>query len=215
MCLAALLASITRNSSSWAAGGAVSLHWTAPGDDGLVGQAALYDLRYSTAPITASNFGAAEHVLGLPPPRPPGNTETFSLAGLIAGQKYYFAIKTADEALNWSAISNISTGVAGTSTTATTSGALDFALSQARPDPARESVNWAVTLPRAALVQMEVYDVRGRRVRTLPQHVLAAGEHDARWDLHDDRGVRVPAGIYLLRAVLGHELLVRRVSVLR
>src|SRR5690242_17292972 len=35
---------------------AATLTWTAPGDDANTGQASSYDLRYSTSPITASNF---------------------------------------------------------------------------------------------------------------------------------------------------------------
>src|SRR5512145_8680 len=36
----------------------VTLNWTTPGDDSLTGTAAQFDLRYSTAAITATNFSA-------------------------------------------------------------------------------------------------------------------------------------------------------------
>ncbi len=48
---------------------AVELTWTAPGGDGYEGQAAAYDLRYSTSPITAATFEQAVSVLP-PPPSP-------------------------------------------------------------------------------------------------------------------------------------------------
>jgi hypothetical protein len=50
-----------------------------------------------------------------------------------------------------------------------------------------------------------VFDATGRRVRA-----LAPGS--ATWDLHDDAGARVPAGVYWLRAVplLGTNLPVPR-----
>ena len=37
----------------------VTLAWSAPGDDGFVGVALRYDLRYSLEPITTVNFGQA------------------------------------------------------------------------------------------------------------------------------------------------------------
>ena len=46
----------------------VTLTWNPPGDDGLVGVAALQKIRYSTAPITAGNFGAATPLENPPAP---------------------------------------------------------------------------------------------------------------------------------------------------
>ena len=87
--------------------GKVTLHWTAPGDDADTGRAAAYDLRYSTAPIIDdASFGSATRVSGVPAPQAAGATESFTVTGLVAGSSYYFAIKTVDEAGNWSALSN-------------------------------------------------------------------------------------------------------------
>ncbi len=88
----------------------VTLQWTAPGDDGGIGTSTSYDLRYSTAPINASNFDSATPVAGLPAPSSAGTTESFTVSGLSANTIYYFAIKAEDEAGNVSAISNIPSG---------------------------------------------------------------------------------------------------------
>jgi chitodextrinase len=85
----------------------ISLAWTAPGDDGLVGQAAQYDLRYSTVPITAGNFAAATRWVGTPSPSVSGAADSVMVSGLLPYTLYYFAIKAADEVPNWSAISNV------------------------------------------------------------------------------------------------------------
>jgi lysophospholipase L1-like esterase len=85
----------------------VTLEWTAPGDDGNDGQARSYQLRYSTAPITAGNFNSATPVLNLPQPAPAGSLQSVSVAGLASGVTYYFALKTADEFGNVSALSNV------------------------------------------------------------------------------------------------------------
>ncbi|MBI5266380.1 MAG: fibronectin type III domain-containing protein [candidate division Zixibacteria bacterium] len=85
----------------------VTLTWTAKGDDGGTGTASQYDLRYSTAPITTSNWGTATVVTGLPAPKAAGSTETFTVNGLTSSTTYYFALKVADEVPNWSALSNV------------------------------------------------------------------------------------------------------------
>ncbi len=85
----------------------VILAWTAVGADGAQGQASVYDIRYATAPITSSNWGAATQAQGESAPRPAGQTESFAVGGLTAGRTYYFALKTGDEVPYWSGISNI------------------------------------------------------------------------------------------------------------
>jgi len=82
------------------------LSWTAPGDDGSSGTAAAYDLRYSSSPITSVNFDAATPVSSEPAPLPGGSLQTFVALNLTANTQYYFALKTRDEANNWSGVSN-------------------------------------------------------------------------------------------------------------
>jgi hypothetical protein len=85
----------------------ITLAWTAPGEDSLYGRASQYDLRYSTQLITADNFSQATTAPGMPAPTAPGTQQSYVLAGLTAGTVYYLALKTADGAGNWSAMSNV------------------------------------------------------------------------------------------------------------
>jgi hypothetical protein len=85
----------------------ITLHWTAPGDDGATGTASQYDIRYSAANINDANFASATQVNGEPSPAPAGTAESYTVNGLQPATVYYFAIKTADEVPNWSALSNI------------------------------------------------------------------------------------------------------------
>ena len=85
----------------------VSLSWTTPGDDSLSGTAAQFDLRYSTATITAANFTSATRWNGTPTPAAPGTQQTTTVTGLLPSTTYFFAIRTADEVPNWSGISNV------------------------------------------------------------------------------------------------------------
>lgn len=86
------------------------LSWASPSDTGPEGKATSYDLRYSTATITESNWAAATVATGLPTPANSGTSQNVTLSGLSAGTTYYFAIKSTDASGNTSAFSNIASG---------------------------------------------------------------------------------------------------------
>lgn len=88
---------------------AVTLTWTAPGDDGTIGQATSYNIRYSKSPLTALNFSAATAVSTPPTPATSGSTESFTVTNLQPSTTYFFGLKARDEANNVSGISNIAT----------------------------------------------------------------------------------------------------------
>jgi len=48
-------------------------------------------------------------------------------------------------------------------------------------------------------VRLDVYDVAGRRIRSLVTGVQAAGAHRLSWDGLDDDGFRVRPGAYFAR----------------
>lgn len=85
----------------------LTLTWTAAGDDGASGQAYLCDLRWSTSPITSSNFANATPVSPAPVPVAGGTTQTYQVTGRTALTTYYFALVTRDEAGNASPMSNV------------------------------------------------------------------------------------------------------------
>lgn len=100
-------AAITNLATSNVTATSVGLSWTAVGDDDLDGQAASYDLRYSTSVITSQNFTSATQVTGVPVPGVSGAPQSFTVGGLLSGTTYFFAIKAKDEAGNAGAISNV------------------------------------------------------------------------------------------------------------
>jgi hypothetical protein len=84
----------------------VTLSWTATGDDTSAGRASEYDVRYSGSVINEAGFAGATQATGEPTPKASGQSETFTVTGLSSNTHYYFAIKAADEAGNWSGVSN-------------------------------------------------------------------------------------------------------------
>lgn len=85
----------------------VGLRWTATGDDGNVGRATLYDVRWAPGLITAANFAGANLAAGEPVPGNPGTIEQFAVFPLPASTTLSFALKVIDDDGNASTISNV------------------------------------------------------------------------------------------------------------
>jgi len=90
--------------------GSLGLQWITPGDDGWIGTAAAFDIRYSKHQIDEGNWDVATPLGDPPPPEPGGSVQTCRLSGLDALTSYYVAIKTRDDASNQSALSRIASG---------------------------------------------------------------------------------------------------------
>lgn len=95
----------------------LDLSWTTPGDDGTEGTASSYDIRYSTSAITETNWSSATQLIGEPAPQTSGDTQTWTITSLTPGKTYYFAMKTMDEKVNTSLISNVVSGTTMADTT--------------------------------------------------------------------------------------------------
>jgi hypothetical protein len=69
------------------------------------------------------------------------------------------------------------------------------------PNPFNPRTTVVFSLPAAQTVEAAVFDLAGRRVRTLHQGPLGAGEQRLAWQGLDTAGKRAPAGVYLVRVV--------------
>lgn len=88
------------------------LTWTARGDDGVLGNASVYDVRYRTdAVVTEANWATATRVSDVPPPKPTGETESLIVTVTHTDRNHAFAIRVGDEVTNWSGISNPGLGL--------------------------------------------------------------------------------------------------------
>ena len=76
--------------------------------------------------------------------------------------------------------------------------AVDF-LASPTPNPFRGRATLRFGLAREGDVQLELFDVSGRSVRTLAAGKVAAGEHTLTWDGRDRQGHDVKAGVYFVR----------------
>jgi hypothetical protein len=85
-----------------------------------------------------------------------------------------------------------------------------------RPNPFSDRTLIPFELRSAARVTLEVYDIRGRRVRTLLREELrSGGPHFSSWDGRTDRGTEAFSGIYFYRLAVESTAAVRRLLLLR
>ena len=76
-------------------------------------------------------------------------------------------------------------------------------LRQNLPNPFGTRTSIGFDLVRREQVALRVYDVTGRRVRTLVSGSLESGSHHVEWDGRDDRGGLLEAGLYFCRLDAG------------
>lgn len=83
----------------------LSLNWTASGDDGNMGTAASYQLRWSTSPIDVNNFPFA-NLVATGAPKPAGSLETANIT-VPPQTQVFVALIVIDEQFNQSTLSNV------------------------------------------------------------------------------------------------------------
>ncbi len=71
------------------------------------------------------------------------------------------------------------------------------------PNPFNASTVISYTLREGGSVKLEVYDVLGRRTKTLVDGLQVAGRHEVIWDGTDQHGRPVGSGIYFYRLIAG------------
>jgi hypothetical protein len=72
-----------------------------------------------------------------------------------------------------------------------------------RPNPFSIRTTLRFDLPRGGRVEVRVYDVTGRVVRSLAGGEFAAGSHTLEWDGRDDGGAALQTGLYFCRLEVG------------
>ena len=90
-----------------------------------------------------------------------------------------------------------------------------LALFQNYPNPFNPETQIRFDLPTAGPVQLRIYDMLGRVVRTLVNQRLQAGVHVMRWDGRDQNGRPVASGIYFYELITPSQTLSRKMILMQ
>ena len=88
-------------------------------------------------------------------------------------------------------------------------------LFQNYPNPFNPSTTIEYSLAAAGAVEIAVYGVDGRRIRTLESGLKPPGAYRAVWDGRNDRGAQVATGIYFYRLEAGRFAAVKKMLLLK
>jgi hypothetical protein len=94
---------------------------------------------------------------------------------------------------------------------------LAYELDAPYPNPMEKCTNIDFTLVRGGVIDLAIYDLQGRRVRTLLHEFRNAGTHGWSWDGRRDGGTFLANGVYFLRLRAAGEkhVLTRKIALAR
>ncbi len=90
-----------------------------------------------------------------------------------------------------------------------------FRLAQNHPNPFNPVTNIKFSVAQAGHVELGVYDLSGRLVRTLVSENRAVGDHAVMWDGTDQSGGAVPSGMYFYRFTSGGKTTARKMTLVK
>jgi hypothetical protein len=121
-------------------------------------------------------------------------------------------IRTPERGINiWASVTDAATGVR-ISETAVPAG---ISLAANYPNPFNPATTLSYELARPAKVSLDVFDGKGRKVRTIEDGFAHAGRHESRWDGRNDAGLPVPSGMYVFKLESDGAVLQRKAMLVR
>lgn len=91
----------------------------------------------------------------------------------------------------------------------------DFELEQNYPNPFKNATTIPVTLLQPASVVLEIFDLRGQKVKTLLAGRVPAGRYEVAWNGNNAHGGLVQRGIYFIRLKIEKQSVIRKAIFLR
>lgn len=91
----------------------------------------------------------------------------------------------------------------------------EIALAARTVNPFRGKLELSYATPAKGAVQLKIYDLTGRLVRTLVDQTVDAGVWNVTWDGRDDRGHDLASGIYLCKMQANGKLKTLKTTLLR
>ena len=176
--------------------GATQLHWGQNSETDLAGYR-LY--RGSSAGFIPGpgNLISAQPDTGHADPGPAGSYYKLSAVDIHGNESPYALLSPS-----------------GTSDVGGGEGPRVLALATPKPNPAVEGALLSFTVPEAQQVTLAIYDPAGRRVRTVLSGPMDPGAYDVPFDLRDQSGRLLGAGLYFIRLEAAGKRIVRRLAII-
>ena len=90
-----------------------------------------------------------------------------------------------------------------------------FTLEQNYPNPFNPSTTIAYKLSKPAEVRLVIYDITGRKVRTLVSQQQPKGQYSVKWNAVDDEGAVLSSGMYIARLKVSDEVATKKLLLMK
>jgi hypothetical protein len=92
---------------------------------------------------------------------------------------------------------------------------LSLTLNQNKPNPFNPMTTFSFVLPERANVNLSIFNIEGKLVRTIVDRALPDGFNEFIWDGQDTAGNPVSSGVYLYRLKAGKKAITRKMVLLK
>jgi hypothetical protein len=83
------------------------------------------------------------------------------------------------------------------------------------PNPFNPSTTISFFIPDRARVTLDIFDVKGRRVKNLINEIKPAGKYKREWNGKNSRGNSVSSGVYYYRLTAGKNIITKKLVLMR
>ena len=175
----------------------VELSWTTASETNNFG----FDVERSSDKINFDRIGFVKGHQTVATPK----HYSFSDQNVTPGN-YYYRLKQIDTdgSFQYSAILSVETMTPMT-----------FRLEQNFPNPFNPETEISFELSESSPIQLQIFNLLGKEIRTLINSKLDAGNHSICWDGKDNDRNLVPSGVYLYQLQAGNFIQVKKMSLVR
>jgi len=83
------------------------------------------------------------------------------------------------------------------------------------PNPFHQGTTFRFNLPKTMAVSLDIYNLKGQKVRSLFKGSVPKGSHSVIWNNQNDNGEKVASGVYLYRLTTSERTLTKQMLLLR
>ncbi|MDD2650148.1 MAG: C25 family cysteine peptidase [Candidatus Cloacimonetes bacterium] len=88
-------------------------------------------------------------------------------------------------------------------------------LHQNYPNPFNPTTSIAFEIPKEGEVSLEIYNIKGQKVKTLVAHNLAPGNHKVTWNGTDEQNKQVSSGIYFYKLNFEQQQMMKKMILIK
>jgi len=141
------------------------------------------------------------------------NLQEYELSGLEYNQNYIVkAVNIYDGIYLESNYEEIELGNSGSDEEFITPSALNFT---AYPNPFNPQTKLHFNLSENSFITLNIYNLKGRKVKTLISQNLSAGNHNFVWSGKNDNGIPVASGIYFAKLETANKIKIQKLMLLK